>query len=489
MGCGRINFESVERDGGGATDAPSDLRDTGVAIDARHIDAPALDGEAPLDAPLLADVPAIDAGPIAAPVPHRLITAVSPGIQTPTGIAIDPAGNIVVVGHTDTGLDYGTPFDGAGGEDGFVASFAADGAHRWSRLLGGPLDDQVWDVATDSAGNVFIAGRFSGTVDFGSGPVTAMGAQRDAYVVSYDQGGGFRWAKVWGSTDDDTAFGLAMVGGDVYMSGWFFETVDLGTGPLTAIDSQDVIAASFTNTGVPRFASAFGAAGIDQGQKIAVDPSARPVVGGLFSGSIDLGSGIVASAGARDGFVVAMDAAGAPRWSRTVGGVGGDEVTGIVTDPAGNVYVTGVFADTVDFGTGAVSAAGGTDGFVASYAADGAPRWAAPLAGAGFQLLYQVTYSPRGYVVAGGWFSDAFDSGSGTIPSAGGQDGVLVAHELGGRRAWTVHVGSAASESIRDIAVATDLYAVGSFWGTADYGLGEVTSEMADVFVLVLRSD
>jgi hypothetical protein len=53
-----------------------------------------------------------------------------------------------------------------------------------------------------------------------------------------------------------------------------------------------------------------------------------------------------------------------PLWSAALGGAGADAAYGVATDAAGNLYVTGAFEGTVDFGAGPLTATG-RDGFVA----------------------------------------------------------------------------------------------------------------------------
>src|SRR5262245_61832763 len=62
--------------------------------------------------------------------------------------------------------------------------------------LGGPANDQGLAIATDSAGNVFVAGAFAGSVDFDPGPgavtLSAAGSDAtvaDAFVAKYDPAG------------------------------------------------------------------------------------------------------------------------------------------------------------------------------------------------------------------------------------------------------------------------------------------------------------
>ncbi|HSU42002.1 MAG TPA: hypothetical protein VLJ38_20625 [Polyangiaceae bacterium] len=67
--------------------------------------------------------------------------------------------------------------------------------------LAGPAPADV-AMAADAAGNVYRLGNFSGTVDYGAGPLTSAGGV-DAYVVKYDAAFKPVWSKnIGGPTDD-----------------------------------------------------------------------------------------------------------------------------------------------------------------------------------------------------------------------------------------------------------------------------------------------
>ncbi|MFV8752803.1 S-layer protein [Nannocystaceae bacterium ST9] len=86
--------------------------------------------------------------------------------------ALDPAGNIVVVGGTAasdfpaTPGAYDTSFNAGGNaigphgaSDVFVAKFGGDGTLLWATFLGGPNYDRAYAVEVSDAGDVYVSGR------------------------------------------------------------------------------------------------------------------------------------------------------------------------------------------------------------------------------------------------------------------------------------------------------------------------------------------
>jgi hypothetical protein len=49
------------------------------------------------------------------------------------------------------------------------------GSPLWSKRFGGASSDQALGVAVEGNGSVAVTGVFSGTVDFGGGPLTSAG--------------------------------------------------------------------------------------------------------------------------------------------------------------------------------------------------------------------------------------------------------------------------------------------------------------------------
>jgi hypothetical protein len=88
-------------------------------------------------------------------------------------------------------------------------------------------------LAVDAAGNVYVSGWFFATVDFdpGSGNDThPSNGQHDAFLSQFDSSGNFQWAKTWGGSGNDSSGVAADGAGNVYAFGGFVGTVDLDPG-------------------------------------------------------------------------------------------------------------------------------------------------------------------------------------------------------------------------------------------------------------------
>jgi len=101
--------------------------------------------------------------------------------------------------------------------------------------MGGLNLDQPYALAISDAGNIYVAGLFSGIADFDPGPLlynlTAAGPD-DAFIVELDNSGNFLWAYGLGGPDEDFARGINIYGAsDVYICGVFSYAADFNPGP------------------------------------------------------------------------------------------------------------------------------------------------------------------------------------------------------------------------------------------------------------------
>ena len=117
----------------------------------------------------------------------------------------------------------------------------------------------------------------------------------------------------------------------------------------------------------------------DEGRGVGVDGSGNVYVTGWFWGTVDFdpGSGVDnhTSNGEHDVFLNKFDSSGAFNWARTWGGSEWDDGHGVAVEGSGNVYVTGYFQWTVDFDTGSGvdshTSNGNGDVFLSKFPPDG----------------------------------------------------------------------------------------------------------------------
>lgn len=347
-------------------------------------------------------------------------------------VALGPDGNVVATGRCGGSASFGgATFVTNGSADMVVAKYAgATGAHLWSKQFGGVYDDAASAVAVDPSNNVVFTGYFRGTVNFGGGPlVTPYGSDLDVFVAKLSSTGAYVWAKHFTNTGNERGYGIATdANGNVVVGGYFSNAVDFGGGSLVSGNAMtDAFVARFTASGAYSWARRFGASdGNDGIYGVATDTAGNVVVAGYAVQPIDLGGGLLAALGGSDGFVAKYAASsGAHQWSRRLGGVGNDYAYGVAVDGSNNVYVTGAFGALASFGGGSLNLVGGSDAFVAKYSSTGAALWAKGLGGIGDDLGHGIGISANAPVVTGYFYSSGNFNGT-TLSSAGLADAFAV---------------------------------------------------------------
>src|SRR5690606_19977339 len=87
-------------------------------------------------------------------------------------------------------------------------------------------------------------------------------------------------------------------------------------------------------------------------------------LGSTFTGTIDLGTGPLTSAGDRDFVIAAIDDNHTTVWAERFGGSYEDVLEALALAPDGTVYATGSFSDEIDVGGTPLSTNGIGDMFV-----------------------------------------------------------------------------------------------------------------------------
>ena len=291
------------------------------------------------------------------------------GQQLGDHVAVDAAGNILLTGRFEGGVDFGGGGLSTGGYyDVFVVKFDGAGNHVWSKRFGDSAAQFGNQIAADSAGNVVLLGLFLDTIDFGGGTLTSAGSY-DLFLTKLDPSGEHLWSQRLGGSGDDEGRSLAMDGDDIVVAGYFNGSIDLGDGPFVSGSNYDMFVARFTPEGAFDWSRHFDAPGEQVVRAIAVDAFHDILLTGSFTSDVDFGGGALTSPVNRDIFLVKLNASGTHLWSRRFGSSGNNDYGRAVgADEDGNVYLTGDCWGSVDFGSGELPGGGTFDMFLAKFA-------------------------------------------------------------------------------------------------------------------------
>lgn len=402
-------------------------------------------------------------------------------------------------------------------EDRTVPSVTFDSAFGVGNDMG---SSQARDVAVDAAGNSYLTGSFTGTVDFdparthaGDADVLTARGGNDIFVAKYAPDNSLVWARRMGGDAVSTNGGFTDVGeeieidgnGNVYVTGGFKETADFGPVSLTSAGDWDGFVAKLNASGSVLWANRWGAGLEDVGKGVDTDAAGNVyVVGGrTYKDS----SGLFSVHNNHGLDVLKFSPTGSAVWAKWVNTRSIPLSADLAVDTAGNVFVGGKFSGSVDLDPGSktryFSSGGSYSGFVLKLTSAGSYGWASTFYGqtvgstSGYSAVQSIALDGGGNVIVGGWYRGPVDfnpgAGTTTLPTIGGAF-ITKLNSTGGL-VWARALESASSTFVYGLAVdaAGGIYAAGTLFGTVDFDPGagthsRTTAGGSDAFVLKLDS-
>lgn len=343
--------------------------------------------------------------------------------QLMRALDVDAAGNIVVAAQVWGSIDLGGGIlSSVENWDMVLASFTAEGEHRWSLAPGGPDYQEATDVTVDGDGNVVLAGQAAGAVDFGGGALTPTGSL-DIALASYTADGAHRWSQLYGDAEIQSGPRVAGGSGGFYVAGYFHGTVDMGQA-LSAVDQDDSYLVHLDVDGNFLSALHLGGAGTQRALDVEAREGGGAVVVGYFTDELTVGTLTFVSEGPRSAFAVMTDANGAIIQAESFGAPGAEVTfTSVTRGLEEAMYVAGEMqGDGVTFGNLTVSA---RRAHVVIRFLDSGARGAAVREGEAISLSTRIHGVPSGGYVLGGALSGSAMFGFDDLVSAGGTDAFI----------------------------------------------------------------
>lgn len=306
-------------------------------------------------------------------------------------------------------------------------------------------------VATDKRGNAFEAGTYRDTITFGL--LTLYNYNVGLFLTKYNAAGMVQWAKQpTQKSNYDVTYANAIVtdtNSNIYMTGSFGDTVSFGSSTIiNKYGHTTVFLAKYDSNGNAIWArqglQASSSSGGD-GSSEAMDGMGNIYVSGMFLDTISFGSNtLISLTGWEDFFLVKYDANGNVIWakqSKRKSMNSGGEIYSIAADKLGNVYVTGVFSDSLTLGAFTLTSfAYESVPFIAKYDTGGNVLWAekgnTPSLYSGGSA-YAITIDALGNPYIAGRFGDTVIFGSYTLIAHPVNTGVFLAkYDPSGNVLW-----------------------------------------------------
>ncbi|MBK9266991.1 MAG: hypothetical protein IPM54_45350 [Polyangiaceae bacterium] len=319
-------------------------------------------------------------------------------------VTVAPSGDIAAAGYASgpIGVAGGLTVPPAIAEDGlFVVGLGPEAKFRFGVHFG---ESRIWDkggIASDSQGNVLVAGTVIGWSDFGAGPIAPVGSN-DVLVVKLSPTGQVLWVRTFpGAPKADGRAVAVDDANNIYVAGEFIGSIDFGTD--AHVGAGNVFLLKLSSGGDVLWSKTFPGMNPQHVRSIAVDDTGDVVIAGSFYDSIDFGSTVLNSAGDTDTFIAKISKNGEPRFALRFGSKLHEEAPDLAIDDRGNIFLTAAFSGDLDFGGELLSAPGGF--YLAKFDPHGQPLFARKYVG---EVSPRITVDSAGHVLLGGALDGVF---------------------------------------------------------------------------------
>ncbi len=401
----------------------------------------------------------------------------------------------------------------------FLAKFDTSGRLIWRKNISGQdYVNQQHCLGLDRAGNIFVAGGFTGTMEFQtlSGIVSISTLTHpnyanpvEGFVCKLNSSGDYIWAKKIG--EGSRGFSPTRLttdnSGNVIVTGIFTDTADLDPGSGTfwvygdpgTPGSIDIFICKLDGNGNFLWGGKTGDFWADMPLGITTDAQDNIFVTGYFGGAsdFDIGSGthVLVSFGLEDIFIWKLRSDGTLDWVKQYGGPSWDDWgTAIHVDDNGFIYLAGCYDFSLDFGGSSTSpliSRGEKDIFVCKLDNQGDYIWAKSMGGKKMDTPYGITLDQDGNVYVTGCFADTavFGAGADTVQliSHGGHDIFICKFDNDGNQLWLKSIGGPNTGYQDDYgnAILVDqqrsIYVAGGFKGSVDFDPGNGTHMLSSL--------
>ena len=253
-----------------------------------------------------------------------------------------------------------------------------------SRTYGGTESDAITSVDSDENRNLYITGTFRQQMSFGQQTITSNGDD-DVFIAHLDSTGLPIWTKSFGSISNDEASDIAYKNGFIYTSGFFWDSISIGTTTLQAGFGGSALYLSKLDAvnGNLIWSKVIEGDGIKEITDIEIDDDLNVYITGHYNQTIIFDNATYQPNGNISGFIAKYDENGTEQWTKNLGQTASTYGKHILAD-SNMVYLVGNFDGQVTVGDSSfTSGANDNNGFLAKWTSMGQFQWAKEMTGVG----------------------------------------------------------------------------------------------------------
>lgn len=306
----------------------------------------------------------------------------------------------------------------------FFSSSNSKGGLNWISYISILGNAALTQISTDSLGNVYATGNFTGTIASGDQKVTSNG-RNDIFVVKLMPNGQINKLVSFGSIGDEFVNNItANAQGELLIAGNFTSGFDIGDMQVRPGSNRSNFFITKLNSSLdPLWNNVLTSDGLAGISSLAVDPSGCYYAGGSFTINLQLKDTAFKSQGQTDAFLLKYKVNGELDFVKRIGSDQYDYITGLNIDNIGGIIATGSVGDSIQVDSLYFYPKRQDDAaFIAQFTETGKTIWGDCISGMGRNFSKASALDKNGNLYYFGSFGQTFRKDVGELVSEGDQD-------------------------------------------------------------------
>lgn len=328
-----------------------------------------------------------------------------------------------------------------------LLSFHFTQAQNWLWVKDLPQSVTITDVISDSNGDSYLTGDFSGVVNFGGASLASDNGSQDVFVAKYAANGSLIWVVKEGGTGNEYSESITLdnqgnvivvsrnlglfkynssngtlIWNQTFSYNSFSVVTDATNNIYVAINTSGTSSFTYCGTTFPSSNAGLLLVRLDANgfclwakkysnltpRDITIDASANIYVTGYYQTQTVLNNDTLPSSSVPRMFIAKFNPSGNPVWARWGGNSGSNNYTygySLSLGETNTLYISGYFGGTVNFGANTLVSSGNNDAFIAKYDLNGNIQWSNKAGGSSEDESYAVYADNIGNVYLSGFIT------------------------------------------------------------------------------------
>lgn len=270
------------------------------------------------------------------------------------GINVNSSGTALYVSglFRDSTVIAGQTFYGKGFFDIYLAAFDGQGVAQWGKSIGGPGRETPIDISIDAQDNILLTGNYEGGLILSPNDTTWGAGREDIFLVKYNSTGQQQWLKMFGGAYDDFAKStITDPNSNIYMAGWFSDSIEIDGIQYKGITEEDAFITKFNSAGTVEWVKVIASKFDERFYELKLHPDGELLALGMLDSVLMIQADTFSNRHFNrptELLVGAFDLNGQYLWAQDIGGIRPETPIGLGLDATGNFYISGFFKDSTN---------------------------------------------------------------------------------------------------------------------------------------------